>query len=86
MLPEYNIVNGAEGIGKQREAISKYFPRNEFIVSIDDDVEGLFKLKGDKLAKIHNIDAFFKHAYKMLKREKLFLWGIYPPSDFLPRS
>jgi len=75
----YNkIVIGVPGITKQRIFIKNYFKEGDYVVSIDDDVEGLFKLKGEKLAKIHNIDAFFKHAYKMLKREKLFLWGIYP--------
>jgi hypothetical protein len=80
-IPKYmyhKIVVGKIGIANQRIFIRNYFKEGEYIVSIDDDVEGLFKLKGEKLAKIHNIDAFFKHAYKILKREKLFLWGIYP--------
>ena len=74
----HKIVIGKKGIANQRIFIRNYFSEGDYVVSIDDDVEGLFKLKGDKLAKIHNIDSFFKHAYKLLKREKLFLWGIYP--------
>ena len=42
-LPEYQIVEGKNGISKQREAISEYFPRNEFIVSIDDDVSEIYE-------------------------------------------
>ena len=42
-LPEYQIIEGMDGIGKQREAISKYFPRNEFIISIDDDVTQIYE-------------------------------------------
>ena len=34
-LPEYQIIEGAKGISKQRECISNHFDRNEFIVSID---------------------------------------------------
>jgi hypothetical protein len=74
----YKIVVGIRGIANQRIFIRNYFNEGDYVVSIDDDVESLFKLKGDKLAKINNIDSFFKHAYKLLKREKLFLWGIYP--------
>ena len=74
-------VIGKKGITNQRIFIKNYFKEGDYVVSIDDDIEGLFKLKGDKLAKIHNLDAFFKHAYKRLKREKLFLWGIYPVSN-----
>jgi len=74
----HKIVIGVPGITKQRIFIKNYFKEGDYVVSIDDDVEGLFRVNGEKLAKIHNIDAFFKHAYKMLKREKLFLWGIYP--------
>lgn len=74
----HKIVIGVPGITKQRIFIKNYFKEGDYVVSIDDDVEGLFRLKGDKLTKITNIDAFFKDAYKMLKKEKLFLWGIYP--------
>jgi len=74
----HKIVIGVPGITKQRIFIKNYFKEGDYVVSIDDDVDGLFKLKGEKLAKMNNLDVFFKHAYKMLKREKLFLWGIYP--------
>ena len=42
-LSEYQIVEGADGISKNREAISKYFPRNEFVISIDDDVSEIYE-------------------------------------------
>ena len=74
----HKIVVGKKGIANQRIFIKNYFKEGDYVVSIDDDVEGLFKLKGDKLTNMNNLDVFFKHAYKMLKREKLFLWGIYP--------
>lgn len=75
----YNkIVVGKKGIANQRNFIVKYFPENQYIVSIDDDVERLEILKGDKLVEMKDIDGFFKEAYKMLKKEKLYIWGIYP--------
>ena len=52
---KYNkIVVGIKGITKQRIFISKYFPNNKYIISIDDDVEKIFKLKQNKLVEIKN--------------------------------
>ena len=73
------IVVGKIGINAQRRFILKYFPENQQIVSIDDDVEGLYKLKtAEKLDQIKNVDKFYKDAFATLKKEKLFIWGIYP--------
>ena len=73
------IIIGKIGITNQRKFISRFFPENQYIVSVDDDVEELLLLKGtDKLVKIQNVSDFFEDAYKMLKKEKLFIWGIYP--------
>lgn len=75
----YNeIIIGKKGIANQRKFISKYFPEGQYIVSIDDDVEELLMLRGEKLVKMKNIDGFFKDAYRLLKKEHLFIWGIYP--------
>lgn len=75
----YNkIVVGKKGIANQRNFIKKYFPENQYVVSIDDDVERLEVLKGDKLVEMKDVDGFFKEAYKMLKKERLYIWGIYP--------
>jgi hypothetical protein len=76
----YNkIVIGKKGITHQRIFISKYFPENQYIISMDDDVEELEMMKTpEKLVKINDLDKFFKDAYKALKKEKLYLWGIYP--------
>jgi len=75
----YNkIVVGKKGIANQRKFIVKYFPENQYIVSIDDDVERIEILKEDKLIELNDIDGFFKDGYKILKKENLYIWGIYP--------
>ena len=56
ILPEYQIVKGEKGIGKQRQAISDYFTTNEFIVSIDDDVSNIYEHN----KPIINLDLFIK--------------------------
>ena len=75
------IVVGKLGIANQRIFIKHYFKENQQVVSIDDDVESLFKMTNTepaKLVKITNVDKFFKDAFDRLKKEKLFIWGIYP--------
>jgi len=79
----HQIVVGKIGIANQRVFISHYFPANQYIVSMDDDVEELQQLRGttkenSKLIKLKDLDGFFKDAYKLLKKEKLFIWGVYP--------
>jgi len=73
------IVVGKIGITEQRKFIIKHYPENQSIVSIDDDVEGLFQKVSDKeLNKITDVHAFFNDAFKTLKKENLYIWGIYP--------
>jgi len=74
----HKIVVGKIGIANQRVFISQYFPVNQYIVSLDDDVEELQKLKGEKLIKIRDLDKFFSEAYQILKKEHLYIWGVYP--------
>jgi hypothetical protein len=84
------IVVGKLGIANQRIFIKHYFKENQHVVSIDDDVEALFKMTNTtgtprpetaKLIKITNVDRFFKDAFDRLKKEKLFIWGIYPVNN-----
>ena len=75
------IVVGKLGITNQRIFIKHYFMENQLVVSIDDDVETLLKITNSepaKLIKITNVDYFFKNAFDELKKEELFIWGIYP--------
>jgi hypothetical protein len=72
------IVVGVKGITEQRKFIIKHFPEKQYVVSIDDDVERLEKMKGDKLAKITNVDKFFKDAHADMTKNGLYIWGIYP--------
>jgi hypothetical protein len=72
------IVVGKPGISRQRRFIIEYFPENTRVVSIDDDVQGVFQLDGDKLSKVGNLDKFYENAFSQLEKEKLFIWGVYP--------
>ena len=78
VLTEYKIIKGASGIGKQREAISNYFPQNEFIVSFDDDVEQIYEHN----KPIISIDLFIKDTFNLLLDNDLTLAGIYPTNNY----
>jgi hypothetical protein len=76
----YNeVVIGKKGITEQRKFISSWFPEGQYIVSIDDDVDEIQILnKKGKLVKLENINNLFISSYKLLKKEGLYIWGIYP--------
>ena len=75
----YNkIVIGKKGIANQRNIISNYFDEGQYVISMDDDVEEFQILQKDKLIKLININSFFEKAYELLKKENLFIWGVYP--------
>jgi hypothetical protein len=75
----HELVIGVKGITNQRKFMLKYFPEGQEIVSIDDDVECLYKSKGTtKLVQVKNIDKFYKEAFERLHKEQLYIWGIYP--------
>ena len=73
----HKIVVGKLGIANQRIFIKHYFPEDSYVVSIDDDVEGLYQLSGNSLKEI-KVKPFFEKALQELKKEKKFMWGIYP--------
>lgn len=76
----YNkMIVGVLGITNQRQFISKYFPIKTKIVSLDDDIEGLYRRKSEKvIQKITNLNIFFNESFQQLEKENLYLWGIYP--------
>jgi len=76
-LPSYQIVEGENGIGKQREKISDYFEQNHFIVSIDDDVSDIM----DHGKPIINLDIFIKDAFHLLIDNDMTLAGVYPVNN-----
>ena len=91
----HKIVVGEKGIANQRKFIANYFPKGQYVISLDDDVEEFQILKStknrttqknhtrrnktnDKLVKMTNVHQFFMDAYKTMKREGLYIWGVYP--------
>ena len=71
----YNrLIVGKKGLVHQRKVISNSFPKGKCIVSFDDDVKSVdLSMSGYK-----TLDGFFKDAFAECKKQKAFLWGVYP--------
>jgi hypothetical protein len=86
VIPEnmyHKIVVGVLGITNQRNFISDYFPEGQYVVSLDDDITSLQTIRGGKYVHIHDLDKFFKEAHKILKQQKLYIWGVYPVKSLM---
>lgn len=83
-----HIIKGVKGITPQRRFISTYFPEGTYVVSIDDDIETVYRLVDGKLnVIIHELDGFLKNAFKECNKNKRFIWGVYPtPNPFYMKA
>lgn len=75
-----NIVVGKLGITPQRRFIATYFPPGTCVVSIDDDVEGLYKCVDPKSKPmaIANVHKYFQEAFMTARKKGAYIWGVYP--------
>lgn len=73
----YNICIGGKGISTQRMAISDYFPENDFIVSMDDDLKEMYLLD----EPILDLNLFILYCILKLQTLGLTLAGVYPTNN-----
>jgi len=74
----YNkLVVGIKGLVPQRQFIMEQWPEGKQIVFFDDDVSSI-DLSMSKLFKGKTLDHFFKTAFDECKKQKSFIWGVYP--------
>lgn len=72
----FNLIIGVKGIKEQRQFIVDYFDDNDFIVSMDDDIEYLTRLENGKLVRFDNLETLIKNAFRICLINKTKLWGI----------
>lgn len=74
----YNkIIVGIKGLVPQRQFIIEQWPENKHIVFFDDDVASI-DLSMSDIFKTKSLDYFFKQAFKECKKQKSYIWGVYP--------
>lgn len=71
-----NVVVGVKGIRNQREFIRDYYQEGQKVLSMDDDIEYLCKLNGDKLITFYNLKQFVTMAFKLCIKNRTKLWGV----------
>jgi hypothetical protein len=73
----HKLVIGKKGIVEQRRFIKENWPTGKHIVSFDDDVAKIdMSLSG--LFRGKTLDYFIQRAFQECKKQKAFIWGVYP--------
>lgn len=84
-----SIVVAAPGLGPARNVIAEHYPAGTAVLSMDDDVDDLVELAGDRLVPVADVAALVREAFATCRQLGLRLWGVYPvPNAFFmrPRS
>jgi hypothetical protein len=78
-----NIVVGVPKIGKQRNFIEQeYFPEGTYVVSMDDDIQKLTKLRGTKLVELDDFyTELIEKGYNEMVKRGAKTWGVYAASN-----
>lgn len=69
---DYKLVVGMRGIVQQREFIDNYFPKDEKILSLDDDIKDI------DLDCFESLTDFINKAFDDCLKMKSFIWSVYP--------
>lgn len=73
-----DLILGVEGLFNQRNFITEYYPQNQPLICMDDDIIELKQLKKGKLEKIgKDLDKIIKYGFYLMKKYDTTLCGIY---------
>jgi len=79
VIGDYNIIVGVRGISSQRKFYHGWFPENERLISIDDDMAELLELGDSKLKPTeYTLDEIAQMGFGRAEVEQARLWGINP--------
>lgn len=83
-FPKLKIVRSPPGYHDTLNYISKYFPKNQRYVKMDDDLSGFFTVKDGfvekkgKLLPVKNVDKLFQKCFREMDIAGANLGGFYP--------
>lgn len=77
------LISGKKGCTASRNWLLDQFPTGSCIVQIDDDVEGLYEIKGfgrQGLIKLtgREVEELIQKGFDLCKKNGTNLWGVYP--------
>lgn len=69
---------GEKGAYNARNCVRNYYPDNQLLLNLDDDIEEILLLRNGELTPVgHNLIKLTKLAYKLMKKEGAKLCGLY---------
>ncbi len=83
---DYKIVVGIKGMCNIRNFITDYYPENERILFIDDDISKIVKgeLSGMKITTVTNLKTLANNGFNLCHNNDYRIWGLHPSAN--PRS
>lgn len=74
-----HTLHGCEkGLTKQRQYARNLFPATERLLFVDDDIQRLRELVGERLADVEDLDRVLEDCFREAEAAGATLWGIYP--------
>jgi hypothetical protein len=81
VLPDYQIRVGALGLAENRNAVTAFFPSDDYLFFLDDDLRGFKVALDNKLVKLDNLDKFIRQGFQECSSRAYSLWGLYPVAN-----
>ena len=75
------IYKEGHSVTENRNALIDYFDKGQWVVMLDDDIQGFYKLAGKTLKKIetrNEIDKMFNDFFEYTEKNNGKMWGVYP--------
>lgn len=85
------IYREGDSVTKNRNTLIDYFDKGDWIIMLDDDVSGFYKLNGKKEEKIETkeeLDKMFTDFFEYTEKNNGKIWGVYPVKNafFMKKS
>jgi hypothetical protein len=79
---EIIVTNQEKGIKNVRNFIVDYFPLNQKLISMDDDVVAIQEIGSEgKLVDINDLHSLIQKAFEVCEINNFTLWGLYPVAN-----
>lgn len=75
------IYKEGHSVTDNRNTLIDYFEKGQWVIMLDDDIKGFYKLAGKGLTKIETkeeIDKMFNDFFEYTEKNKGKMWGVYP--------
>lgn len=88
LITQLKYIIGVKGLKNQRNFICDFFPENQHIVQLDDDLDEILELVIDpndprnnrkyRVQPVTHFGEFIKSAFEKCAKQHAYIWGIYP--------